>query len=294
AAPVSSEIDAGRWRRRPADRSRDVRPAARSRQSRRAERVPDRDGVGRQRRRTGGHDPRVAVRRGAQLRSLALEGRCCFDLAVDANVPRRGAEPAGGRGGPARHCRGAFEPRFCRPSLLGAVHAGRPMSTAGLWDGAGSRLQSIGLHWATWSVIGTFILYVLGYLTIRFHLSVLGAGTDLAIVDERYLFAGAKFVVYLVSACTTLLLLLLVPAGLCYAAYRLLSRRGKQVEKTPDSRAGRFAAWCIDQKRLLVFGIVAGDPVHSACDEEVFLPWQPSYGAKSPARIGMAVRIGDR
>src|SRR5262245_14421035 len=38
----------------------------------------------------------------------------------------------------------------------------------------------------------------------------------------------------------------------------------------------------------------AGDPVHSACDEEVFLPWQPSYGAKSPARIGMAVRIGDR
>ena len=130
------------------------------------------------------------------------------------------------------------------------------MSTAGLWDDAVSRLQSIGLHWATWSVIGTFILYVLGYLTIRFHLSVLGAGTDLAIVDERYLFAGAKFVVYLVSACTTLLLLLLVPAGLCYAAYRLLSRRRKQAEKTPDNPAGRFAAWCIDQKRLLVFGIV--------------------------------------
>ena len=54
------------------------------------------------------------------------------------------------------------------------------MSTAGLWDDAISRLQSIGLHWATWSVIGTFILYVLGYLTIRFHLSVLGVGTDLA------------------------------------------------------------------------------------------------------------------
>jgi hypothetical protein len=130
------------------------------------------------------------------------------------------------------------------------------MSAPGLWDDAVGRLQSVGLHWATLSLIGTFILYVLGYLTIRFHLSVLGAGTDLGIIDERYLFAGAKFIVYLVSACVTLLLLLLLPAALCYAAYRLLSRRGKHEDKTRGASLAGLRAWCLDQKRLLVFGIV--------------------------------------
>ena len=64
---------------------------------------------------------------------------------------------------------------------------------SGIWDEAVGRLQSVGAHWASWSLIGTFVLYVLGYLTVRFHLTVLGVGTDLGILDERYLFAGAKF-----------------------------------------------------------------------------------------------------
>jgi hypothetical protein len=126
------------------------------------------------------------------------------------------------------------------------------MSPAGLWDDAVGRLQSVGLHWGTWTLIGSFLLYVLGYLTVRFHLSVLAAGTDLGIIDERYLFAGAKFVVYLVSAGVTLLLLLLVPAALCYGAYRLLSRHRKPVNEV----SGGFRAWCLDQKRILVLGIV--------------------------------------
>ena len=53
------------------------------------------------------------------------------------------------------------------------------MSPAAPWDDAVGRLQSVGLHWGTWTLIGSFVLYVLGYLTIRFHLSVLAAGTDL-------------------------------------------------------------------------------------------------------------------
>jgi hypothetical protein len=130
------------------------------------------------------------------------------------------------------------------------------VSAGGLWDDAVSRLRSVGLPWATWSLISSFMLYVLGYLTIRFHLTALGAGTDLGIIDERYLFAGAKFVVYLVSACVTLLLLLLLPAGLCYAAYRLLSRRRRPEGQPPNGRLAGFRAWCLDQKRMLLLGVL--------------------------------------
>jgi hypothetical protein len=33
------------------------------------------------------------------------------------------------------------------------------MSAPGLWDDALGRLQSVGLHWATLSLIGTFIFF---------------------------------------------------------------------------------------------------------------------------------------
>jgi hypothetical protein len=124
------------------------------------------------------------------------------------------------------------------------------MSQSTLAEEAVRRLQALGLQWATYSVVGSFVLYVLGYLTIRFHLTVLGVGTDLALVDERYLFGGAKFLVYLVSAVVTLLLLMLVPAGLGYAIYRSVSRR----------RGGGSASPCRDRHvgatRLLIAGII--------------------------------------
>jgi hypothetical protein len=47
---------------------------------------------------------------------------------------------------------------------------------------------------------GSVLLYFFGYLSLRFHLSVLGVDTDLAVLDERYLFAGAQFLVYLVTS----------------------------------------------------------------------------------------------
>ena len=45
-----------------------------------------------------------------------------------------------------------------------------------------------------------------GYLALRFHLTAIGVGTDLAVLDERYLFAGARFLVYLVSSVPSMLL----------------------------------------------------------------------------------------
>jgi hypothetical protein len=130
------------------------------------------------------------------------------------------------------------------------------MSQSTLAEEAIRRLQTVGLQWATYSVVGSFMLYVLGYLTIRFHLTVLGVGTDLAVVDERYLFGGAKFLVYLVSAVVTLLLLMLVPAGLGYATYRLVSRLRGPGSANSESSANRSRDWCIHPTRLLIAGII--------------------------------------
>jgi hypothetical protein len=51
-------------------------------------------------------------------------------------------------------------------------------------------------RWALLTGIFTFTLYLFGYLTLRFHLNAFGVDTDLAVIDERYLFAGAQFLVY--------------------------------------------------------------------------------------------------
>jgi hypothetical protein len=55
-------------------------------------------------------------------------------------------------------------------------------------------------RWALFTGIGTFLLYFFGYLALRFHLSVLGIDTGLSVLDERYLFTGAQFLVYLVTS----------------------------------------------------------------------------------------------
>ena len=74
-------------------------------------------------------------------------------------------------------------------------------------------LQDLGEHvkgfadnWTKYS-IGSFLLYGVGYLALRFHLTALGIATDLAVLDERYLFTGARFLVYLVASIPIILLI---------------------------------------------------------------------------------------
>jgi hypothetical protein len=50
----------------------------------------------------------------------------------------------------------------------------------------------------------------------------MGIGTDLTVLDERYLFAGAKFLVYLVSSVPTVVLLVLALVIPGYLLYRLM------------------------------------------------------------------------
>ena len=76
--------------------------------------------------------------------------------------------------------------------------------------------------WAAYSAFGSFVLYLLGYLVTRFELTMLGVARNLDVLEERYFFAGAKFVVYLLATVPSLLLLLLVPAAIVWLLGRLL------------------------------------------------------------------------
>jgi hypothetical protein len=61
-------------------------------------------------------------------------------------------------------------------------------------------------RWALFTTLGSFFLYLFGYLSLRFHLSTFGVATDLAVLDERYLFAGAQFLVYFLCSIPIVLL----------------------------------------------------------------------------------------
>jgi hypothetical protein len=76
-----------------------------------------------------------------------------------------------------------------------------------MWSTVLEKLKGIATSWSALTALGSFILYFLGYLVLRFQLSAWGVATDLAIFDERYLFAGARFLVYLASTVVSVLLL---------------------------------------------------------------------------------------
>lgn len=90
------------------------------------------------------------------------------------------------------------------------------------WGDLVKRIQELGVHWTSYTLLGSFVLYILGYLTLRFHLTALGIGTDLSVLDERYLFAGARFLIYLISSVPSLLFLLVLIVAPVYLVFRVL------------------------------------------------------------------------
>ena len=108
------------------------------------------------------------------------------------------------------------------------------------------RVKALGGDWGKYTLVGSFLLYVVGYLTLRFHLTAIGIGTDLAVLDERYLFTGARFLVYLVSAVPNIVLLGLPVAALAWVIHRLL----------PVGARAVACAWLMQPGRLTLAGIV--------------------------------------
>lgn len=84
------------------------------------------------------------------------------------------------------------------------------------------QFKAYAVNWAAYSAFGSFLLYLIGYLVTRFELTMLGVARNLDVLEERYFFAGAKFLVYLLATIPSLLLLLLVPAALVWLLARLL------------------------------------------------------------------------
>jgi len=107
-------------------------------------------------------------------------------------------------------------------------------------------IKSVGGDWSKYTVVGSFLLYVVGYLALRFHLTAIGIGTDLAVLDERYLFTGARFLVYLVSSVPNLVLAALPLALLAWIVHRLL----------PEGARASACAWLRQPGRLTFFGVL--------------------------------------
>jgi hypothetical protein len=109
------------------------------------------------------------------------------------------------------------------------------------------RAKAISASWASYSVLGSFLLYLCGYLALRFHLTMIGIGTDLAVLDERYLFTGARFLVYLTAAAPSIVLVALP----LWAVGWSLSRLASSTART------RASAWITQPSRLAIIGIVS-------------------------------------
>ncbi len=104
---------------------------------------------------------------------------------------------------------------------------------SGFMDTLQEKVKAVAGSWSSYTVLGSFVLYVFGYLAVRFHLTALGVGTDLSVLDERYVFTGARFLVYLVSSLLNAVLMILILAALGYLFCRLL----------PAGTRSRLFAW---------------------------------------------------
>jgi hypothetical protein len=109
-------------------------------------------------------------------------------------------------------------------------------------------LGSLAVKWSGYSAFATFLLYLFGYLALRFQLSAYGVATGLDAFDEKYMFAGSRFVVFLVSTVPSVLLIVLVLLGIGYLPYKLIPSSIKERLKRWN------AAWLAKPHRLPLLG----------------------------------------
>ena len=110
------------------------------------------------------------------------------------------------------------------------------------------KLLNIAGKWTTYAGFGTFLLYLFGYLTLRFQLNTYGVVTNLDVFDEKYLLAGCRFLVYLCTTVPILLFFLALIALLLALPLRLMPR--SIWEKTGESVGG----WLTKPYRLPILG----------------------------------------
>ena len=124
---------------------------------------------------------------------------------------------------------------------------------AELWNDFTAKLGNLAGKWPAYAAFGSFLLYLLGYLTLRLQLTTYGVATNLDIFDEKYLFAGCRFLVYLASSVPNILVIVLVLAAVGYVPYKL-------VPASVKDRLKRWTSdWCAKPVRLPLLGVVIGE-----------------------------------
>jgi hypothetical protein len=121
---------------------------------------------------------------------------------------------------------------------------------AELWSSFTEKLVNVAGKWTAYAAFGSFLLYLFGYLTLRFQLSTYGVATNLDLFDEKYLFAGCRFLVYLVSAVPNILILLLLLVIVGYLPYKLLPTSSKR------RLSGWASSWSAAPVHLPLLGVV--------------------------------------
>jgi hypothetical protein len=125
------------------------------------------------------------------------------------------------------------------------------------WEDLARRAEELNSHWSSYTLLGSFALYVLGYLTLRFHLTALGIGADLSVLDERYLFTGARFLVYLISSVPSLLLLIALIATPIWLLFSILSWIvGARLRSFIYKQWANVLSWWMIPNRLALTGIL--------------------------------------
>ena len=112
------------------------------------------------------------------------------------------------------------------------------------------KLGSVAGKWTAYAAFASFLLYSIGYLTLRFQLTTFGLAIDLDLFDEKYLFAGCRFLVFLVSLIPSIMIVLILVAVIGYVPYRLVQTR------TKGSVRQIVVGWCARPYNLPVLGIV--------------------------------------
>ena len=126
--------------------------------------------------------------------------------------------------------------------------------------------------WATYVALGSFLLYLFGYLSLRFHLTALGIATDLTVIDQRYFYAGAKFVVYILLYIPLIVLLILIvsilslaplafAAGLVIGYRRIRKRRSKAGAQAPSQGLikKQIRSWLTKPWIIALLGILVSE-----------------------------------
>jgi len=120
---------------------------------------------------------------------------------------------------------------------------------AELWNDVTAKLGNLAAKWTAYAALGSFILYLFGYLTLRFQLSTYGVATNLDIFDEKYLFAGCRFLVFLAATVPSILILLLVVWAVAYFPWKFVPASFK------DRLQRRVSDWCAVPSHLPLLGV---------------------------------------